>query len=117
MTAKRIATIAKLKSRYERLLHRNIRVIPLRIIHITYNRLECRKLDSLLRSNTCRVLKTQPGISYAPAKKENYQKTRPYYPGRTPAIAMRKSYFVMFVGLMLLMLLAACGANPSASSS
>jgi len=33
------------------------------------------------------------------------------------SLLMRKSYFVMFVGLMLLMLLAACGANPSASSS
>jgi hypothetical protein len=33
------------------------------------------------------------------------------------SLLMRKSYFVMFVGLMLLMLLAACGANTSASSS
>ena len=33
------------------------------------------------------------------------------------SLLMRKSYFVMFVGLILLMLLAACGANTSASSS
>ena len=33
------------------------------------------------------------------------------------SLLMRKSYVVMFVGLMLLMLLAACGANTSASSS
>src|SRR5947199_9748746 len=35
----------------------------------------------------------------------------------TSSLLRRESYFVMFVGFMLLMLLAACGGNTSASSS
>src|SRR5947209_3542381 len=47
-SAEGVAATAKLKSGHEGLLHRDIGVIPLRIIHITYHRLERRLLDGLL---------------------------------------------------------------------
>ena len=73
MTAESIAATAKLKTGNERLLNRNIRVIPLGIIHITYNRLERGKMDSALRSYSGRALMTQPGISQAATEKGDCQ--------------------------------------------
>src|SRR5450759_4387455 len=57
-SAECVTTTTKLKSGHERLLHSDIRVIPLRIIHITYHRLERRPLHRLLGVLTAYFLRT-----------------------------------------------------------